>query len=186
MTGYSGYNGRKAYTGRLFCSSIYNTQHQDVKDRGRYVRIVEGLPMVARHGTGINGGQGWMNHGGLTARILGAVPVAPDGSFSLELPADRLFHIQVLDCDGYVVGNELNWHYVRPGENKGCVGCHENPNTAPKSHGSFPWAAQSRPVRCLPSGGEMLYRAKNWCKWINDENEERKRTVNSLNVLGRL
>ncbi len=177
---------QESYTGRLFCSSIYNTQHQDVKDRGRYIRIVEGLPMVARHNTGINGGQGWMNHGGLTARILGAVPVAPDGSFSLELPADRLFHIQVLDADGYVVGNELNWHYVRPGESKGCVGCHEKPDTVPKDHGSFPLAAQLRPVSCLPSGGEMLYRAKNWCKWVNDENEERKRTVNALNLMGRL
>jgi len=175
------------YTGRLFCSSIYSTQHSDVIERGRYVRIVEGLPMVTRHNTGINGGQGWMNHGGLTARILGVLPVAPDGSFLIELPADRLFHIQVLDSDGYVVGNELNWHYVRPGESKGCVGCHENnANAAPKSHGSLPLAAQLKPVRCLPSGGEMLYRAKNWCKWVNDENEERKRTVNAINVLGRL
>jgi len=26
----------------------------------------------------------------------------------------------------------------------------------------------------------MRYRAKNWFKWLNDENEERKRTVNSI------
>ncbi|KKK81495.1 hypothetical protein LCGC14_2812880, partial [marine sediment metagenome] len=118
--------------------------------------------------------------------VLGIVPVAPDGSFSLELPADRLFHIQVFDADGYVVGNELNWHYVRPGESKGCVGCHEKSDTISKDHGSFPMAAQLRPVRCVPVGGEMLYRAKNWCKWFNDENEERKRTVNALNLMGRL
>jgi hypothetical protein len=31
----------------------------------------------------------------------------------------------------------------------------------------------------------MLYRAKNWVKQFDDENEERKRTVNSLNVMGR-
>jgi hypothetical protein len=40
-------------------------------------------------------------------------------------------------------------------------------------------------VRCLPTGGEMLYRAKNWVKQIDDENEERKRTVNAINVMGR-
>ena len=177
---------RNAYTGRLVCASIFNTQHQDVKDRGRYVRIVEGIPMVARHSTQTGGGVSWMNHGGSVGRILGQLPVAPDGSFSVELPADRLVQIQVLDADGYVVGNELNWHYVRPGESKGCVGCHESTDSVPNSQARFPLAARSRPVRCLPVGGEMLYRAKNWVKEINDENEERKRTVNSLNVLGRL
>jgi hypothetical protein len=111
--------------------------------------------------------------------------VAPDGSFSVELPADRLVHIQVLDADGYVVGNELNWHYVRPGETKGCVGCHERPDAASSAEYRLPLALQSPPVRCLPVG-EMLYRAKNWVKQIDDENEERKRTVNAINVIGRL
>jgi HEAT repeat protein len=174
------------YTGRLFCASIYNTQEADVKERGRYVRIVEGLPMVTRHSTQTGGGVAWMNHGGSVGRVLGVLPVAPDGSFSIELPADRLIHIQVLDADGYVVGNELNWHYVRPGETKGCVGCHQKPNSVPDAAHRQPLALLSPPVRCLPTGGEMLYRAKNWVKQIDDENEERKRTVNAINVMGRL
>ncbi len=119
------------------------------------------------------------------ARILGVLPVADDGSFSVELPADRLFHIQVLDSDGYVVGNELNWHYVRPFETKGCVGCHENPDSAPRAVHPLS-ALDNSPLRCLPEGGEMRYRAKNWFKGLNDENEERKRTVNSVNIMGRL
>jgi hypothetical protein len=176
---------RDAYTGQVFCSSIYNSQDLDVRERGKYVRIVEGMPMVARHCTGINGGQGWMNHGGLVARILGLVPAAPDGSFSVEIPADRLFHIQVLDADGYVVGNELNWHYVRPSETIGCVGCHEKPNTSGTERLGLPECVRTPPIRCLPVGGEMTYRAKNWKKWLDDENEERKRTVNAINVLGR-
>jgi len=32
----------------------------------------------------------------------------------------------------------------------------------------------------------MTYRAKNWKKWLDDENEERKRTVNAINIMGRL
>jgi len=174
-----------AYTGRLYCASIFNTQEADVKVRGRYVRIVEGIPMVARHSTHSNAGIAWMNHGGAMGRILGVLPVAPDGSFSVELPADRLFHIQVLDADGYVVGNELNWQYVRPSETKGCVGCHEKSDTSAR-HRPFASALKTPPLRCLPVGGEMRYRAKNWFKWFNDENEERKRTVNSINIMGRL
>jgi hypothetical protein len=96
-----------------------------------------------------------------------------------------LVHIQVLDADGYVVGNELNWHYVRPGESKGCVGCHERPDTAASPAYRLPLALQTPPIRCLPVGGEMRYRAKNWVKQIDDENEERKRTVNAMNVMGR-
>lgn len=175
-----------AYTGEIFCSSIYNSQEPDVKERGKYVRIVEGMPMVARHGTGINGGQGWMNHGGLIARILGLVPVTPDGAFFIKLPADRNFHIQILDSDGYVVGNELNWHYVRPAETVGCMGCHEKPNSSAAAQRGIPSTVPIPPIRCLPVGGEMIYRAKNWKKWLDDENEERKRTVNSMNILGRL
>ena len=174
-----------AYTGRLYCASIFNTQETDVKARGRYVRIVEGLPMVARHSTHSNAGIAWMNHGGAMARVLGVLPVAADGSFSVELPADRLFHIQVLDADGYVVANELNWQYVRPSETKGCVGCHEKPDTTPRAR-PFASALKTPPVRCLPVGGEVRYRAKNWFKWFNDESEERKRTVNSINIMGRL
>ena len=119
-------------------------------------------------------------------QVPGVAPVAPDGSFVVELPADRLFHIQVLDADGYVVGNELNWHYVRPGETKGCVGCHEKPDSGPAALPGAPLALRAPPVRCLPVGGEMLYRAKNWIKQFDDENEERKRTVNAINVMGRL
>ena len=175
----------RAYTGRTYCASIFNTQEAGVRERGKVVRVVEGMPMVTRHSTGNNIGRGWMNHGGFTARILGLVPVASDGSFAVELPADRLFHLQVLDADGYVIGNELNWHYVRPSENVGCIGCHEKPDSSYPTSRSFSDTFKVPAIRCLPAGGEMIYRAKNWKKWIDDENEERKRTVNSMNILGR-
>jgi len=174
------------YTGRLFCSSIYHTRHEDVIDRGKYVRIVEAQPMVQRQSNHISGGKAWMNHAGAMARVLGTVPVASDGSFAVELPADRLFHVQVLDADGYVVGNELNWQYVRPAETKGCVGCHQRPNDSPVITERFCEAFVTRATPCLPRPHQMQYRAKNWIKQIHDEDEERKRTVNSINVMGRL
>ena len=64
--------------------------------------------MVQRQSNHVSGGKAWMNHAGAMARVLGTVPVASDGSFAVELPADRLFHVQVLDADGYVVGKELD------------------------------------------------------------------------------
>ncbi|MFO7906048.1 MAG: HEAT repeat domain-containing protein, partial [Pirellulaceae bacterium] len=116
---------RRVFSGVLYCESALITQLETVRQRGKLVRVIEGLPQVARHQTHTNHGLPWKNHGGATGRVLGTVPLAADGSFAVEVPADRFLHLQVLDSDRYVVGNQLLWMYVRPGERKGCVGCHE-------------------------------------------------------------
>lgn len=175
----------RAFSGTLYCSSAFITQDPWVKERGKYIRVIEALPALARHQTHANGGIAWRNHGGPSSRVLGTVPLAADGSFALELPSDRLFHLQVLDSDRRVMGNELIWQYVRPKEFKSCVGCHENPDDAP-SMTTFPQAQKMPPVKCFPTGGEFQYRAKMWFKgWAPDEREERMRTVNSINIIGR-
>ena len=177
---------RRDFTGTVLCNSIYTTRIDHVKQRGKYIRIVEGVPTVARHQTHMNGGIAWRNHGGAIGRDLGIVPVATDGSFSIEVPSDRLFHIQVLDSDRNVVGNELLWQYVRPGEAKSCVGCHEKPDGTPVARRTFPKAHRQKALKCLPNENDMLYRAKMWFKgWAPDEREERMHTVNSINLIGR-
>jgi len=175
------------YTGRLVCNSVFNTQHSRVQSRGRYVRIVEGLPMVSRHQTQRNHpGNRWRNHGGTQARVLATVPLAADGSFFAEVPADRFLHLQVLDSDRQVLGNQLIWMYVRPGESRSCIGCHEPPETTTSPAAGFPMAAKAPGAQALPFGGEFTYRAKAWRKGIlPDETEERNRTVRAVNLIGR-
>lgn len=176
----------RAFSGTVYCSSAFITQDPFVKERGKYIRVIEGIPTIARHQTHMDGGTAWRNHGGAVGRIFGTVPLAADGSFALELPSDRLFHLQVLDSDRRVMGNELIWQYVRPKEIKGCVGCHESPDDAPSMPSAFPLAQRQTPVQCFPHGDEMQYHAKMWFKgWAPDEREERMRTVNSINFLGR-
>ncbi|NLY02879.1 MAG: hypothetical protein GXY83_43050 [Rhodopirellula sp.] len=173
-----------AYSGRFVCGSVYTTQESIVPQRGRLVRLIEGMPAVARHSTHTNLWPVWKNHHGLHARVLGTMPLAPDGSFSVEVPADRLMHFQVLDSDRRVVGNQLTWIYPRAGETRGCVGCHERPHTAPG--GSPPLALRYPPAKFFPSGDEFTYRAKAWMKgYLPPEVEERMRTVRAVNLLGR-
>ena len=175
-----------SFTGTLFCSSARISQEARTRNRGRLVRIVEGQPIVTRHETHINGkGPSWKNHVGTHARVLGTVPLAADGSFSLEVPADRLIHCQVLDSDRRVVGNQLIWMHIRPGERRSCVGCHERPDeTMLPAH--RPQALRIAPVKCLPTGGEFSYRAKFWNKGtLSDEGEERTRTVRAVSLIGR-
>ncbi len=173
------------YTGRIVCNSAFFTQEQRVRERGRYVRIIEAQPAVARHQTQTAHGLAWKNHTGTKARILATVPLGTDGSFNLEVPADRFFHLQVLDSDRQVVGNQQIWMYVRPGEVRSCVGCHEQPGTAPVTAG-FPDTSRVSPIACLPADDAVTYRAKIWNKGsLSDEEEERTRTAQSINVMGR-
>ncbi len=174
------------FTGRFFCTSVRMTQHADVSDRGKLVRIIEGLPSVVRHHTHRSlKGEAWKNHTGTHARVLGTVPLGADGAFHVEVPADRLIHVQVLDSDRRVVGNQQIWMYARPGEKRSCVGCHERPDST-RLPSSFSPMAQLEPIQCLPTGGEFNYRAKFWNKGtLTDEGEERTRTVRAVNLMGR-
>lgn len=178
---------RDAYSARIFCESARNSQEALTRQRGRLVRVVEGQPVTGRHHTHTSpSGPAWKNHTGTLARILGTVPLAADGSFHVEVPADRLIHFQILDSDRRVVGNQLAWIYARPGETRGCVGCHETPDSTPDHRLAPPLSVASPPIPCLPTGGEFSYRAKAWQKGeLGDETEERTRTVNAVNLPGR-
>ena len=62
--------------------------------------------------------------------ILGYVPVEPDGSVRVAVPANVAFAISVLDDEGRRIGpHHQNWLNVRPGETLACSGCH-NPGSA--------------------------------------------------------
>ena len=176
---------RHDYSGRFFCASVFNTLDEEVALRGRLVRLVEGVPVVGRHATHTGPDEVWKNHGGTLARVLGTAPLAPDGSFYIELPADRLVHLQVLDSDRRVIGNQLTWIYARPGETKSCIGCHEAPDTAPVSNQN-PLALRASPLEFFPTGHEFTYRAKAWFKGhLPPEIEARTRTVRAVNLLAR-
>jgi len=178
----------RAFSAYLLCESARTSQELLTRQRGKLVRIVEGQPITARHHTHrSSAGQAWKNHVGTLGRILGTVPLAADGSFYVEIPADRLVHCQVLDSDRRVVGNQLIWMYARPRERKSCVGCHEMPGMTPIA-GTKPFSLSARkaPLPCLPRQRAFTYRAKAWQKGrLADETEERTRTVRAVNLAGR-
>ncbi len=66
-------------------------------------------------------------------RILGVAPVAADGSFFLEVPADTPLRLELLDSNERLLGAQKTWFWVRPGENRACVGCHEDRALAPEN-----------------------------------------------------
>ncbi len=67
-------------------------------------------------------------------RILGNAPVEKDGSFYMTVPADIPIRFALLDANSKVIRMQRSWVWVRPGEDRGCLGCHENPAIAPENH----------------------------------------------------
>ena len=64
--------------------------------------------------------------------ILGYVPVEPDGSVRVAVPANVAFAISVVDDEGRRIGpRHQNWLNVRPGETLACNGCHNPGSTVP-------------------------------------------------------
>ncbi len=58
--------------------------------------------------------------------IIGYVPIAPDGSVQVKVPANVPLQFNILDAQGRRIGpRHNNWLQVRPGEVRNCTGCHD-------------------------------------------------------------
>ena len=67
-------------------------------------------------------------------RIIGTVPVQPDGSACFEIPANRPIALQPLDAEGKALQQKRSWYVGMPGENVSCVGCHDLQTMATRSN----------------------------------------------------
>jgi formylglycine-generating enzyme required for sulfatase activity len=81
-------------------------------------------------------------------RILGTVPVQPDGSAVFQVPANTPIAVQPLDDQGAALQVMRSWFTAMPGETLSCVGCHESQNSGPPSQ--FRLASVRRPQRITP------------------------------------
>jgi len=64
-------------------------------------------------------------------RVLGTVPVEPDGSVAFQVPAGKALHFQLLDEHYRALQTMRSFTGVMPGERRGCVGCHEMHSVTP-------------------------------------------------------
>ena len=78
-------------------------------------------------------------------RVLGKVPVASDGSVLVFLPVQVPLGFDTLDVQGHLLRHQPAFLWLQPKENRGCVGCHEPRNHAPRN--IRPLATQSEPAR---------------------------------------
>ena len=91
--------------------------------------VMESLPKPINY----TGGMDPLTYGGSFSleRILGTVPVEPDGSAYFEVPANRSLFLIALDDQDRAVKRMQSFLTVMPGETQSCVGCHEQRSNAP-------------------------------------------------------
>ena len=70
-------------------------------------------------------------------RSLGEAPVEKDGSFYVEVPANQPVRFELLDANGQTIAAERSWIWTRPGEQRGCPGCHGDKALAPENRWPF-------------------------------------------------
>ena len=122
----------------------------------KYLRVVESPEKRFWTGQAWNGsgtqapGMAWDDFN--NKRILGTVPVEPDGSAYFAVPADTFVYFQLLDERGMMLQSMRSGTIIRPGETTGCVGCHEG-RRASVPAGAARMAMRRQPSRLVPWHG---------------------------------
>lgn len=139
-------------TGELVLADIYNGRNMDGVERGdiKSLLVLEQLPEPVH----FSGGMEPLSIGGTftMGRVLGTVPVEPDGSAYMELPALRSLFLVALDKDDLSVKRMQSFVTIQPGERTSCVGCHEQRSrTSPAGVGLM--ALRHPPHKVTPISG---------------------------------
>ena len=139
-------------TGTLILTDFYDGRNMEGVERGdiKKLLVLESLPKPINY----TGGMDPLSYGGTFTleRVVGTVPVEPDGSAYMELPASRSFFFVALDAEDNSVKRMQSFLTVQPGEAMSCVGCHEQRTTAVAS-GKAPLALKRPPSRPAPVEG---------------------------------
>lgn len=134
----------------VMVNDVYQGLLSEAVKRGevKHLRIIEVLPKTQhtvprRMDVGVN--SGWD-----TRRVLGTVPVEPDGSAHFKLPPHKLILLEALDKDYLEIKRMRNYMNVKQGETVSCIGCHEPYGMAPPNMSKTPMATRRVASEIIP------------------------------------
>jgi len=94
-----------------------------------WLRVLEDVPRKGVHQGGVICTSGTQTY--TIKRVLGMVPIESDGSAHFVVPANRNVYFEVLDRNQREIQRMRSVVCLKPGERRGCIGCHEPRNMAP-------------------------------------------------------
>jgi hypothetical protein len=98
----------------------------------RFLRLEKPVSMPGENVRDFDNSAFGRSRGQLMREILGYVPIEPDGSVKVAVPANVAFAVSVTDAQGRRTSDRhQNWLSVRPGETLECQGCHDSGSEVP-------------------------------------------------------
>lgn len=135
--------------GTIYSADVYHGAPPELRGRAKYLRVLHIEQKTYTY---------WNRRPALSTgpvvsllqsdgvkRVLGSVPVYPDGSCWFRVPTGVALHFQLLDEHHRTLQTMRSFANVMPGESRGCLGCHEQHSRAPQ-----PGAGPSKAVRAAP------------------------------------
>lgn len=98
----------------------------------------------------VTGPAGWPSY--VAKASLGIVPVEADGSVSFHAPAGKVLYFQLLDANYTEIQRMRSVVQLQPGEQRSCIGCHENRQTTAPVRGTLASRGKPRTLEA-PSWG---------------------------------
>ncbi|MCY2954996.1 MAG: hypothetical protein NTU53_23965 [Planctomycetota bacterium] len=134
----TGVNRTSPEDGTFFSANVLQGVPQLAAGKAKYLRVIQmdakTYSLWTRDSRTSGPGISILQDDGVK-RILGTVPVEADGSVNFRAPSGIAMHFQLLDEHGRALQTMRSFTGVMPGEQRGCVGCHEMHSTAPVNGG---------------------------------------------------
>ena len=155
----TGKNRRPPKPGVVYSADVYANVPDLPKGRVKHLRVIQ---MDARtyslwaRDSGFGGPRTSMVQADGVRRILGTVPVEPDGSVNLKVPSGKTLHFQLLDDNFRALQTMRSFTGVMPGETRGCVGCHESHSVSPANRAGVAAGREPSQLKPPPWGTRSL------------------------------
>ena len=122
--------------GTIYSANVYHGAPPELRGKAKYLRVLhieQKTYTYWNHRPALSTGPvvSLLQSDGVK-RILGTVPIYPDGSCWFRVPTGVALHFQLLDENHRTLQTMRSFANVMPGESRGCLGCHEQHSRAPQ------------------------------------------------------
>ena len=153
-------DGGKIEPGTFYNADVYEGTPEILRGKAKYLRVIQldynTMTIGKKYQDAKNTASGFHMHAGPVVsavvndgvkKVLGTVAIEADNSVFFEVPPCVPLHLQLLDEQHRTLHTMRSFTSVMPGENRGCVGCHESQVSSPP--GSMRTLAISKPPAIL-------------------------------------